>query len=142
MRQFHRIAIVLVLTVLACDPLGDISLGTGSSCTNQFEKGQGDKQVAPANSTLPIELIAYPYNDGWFCWGPTDARVQWSVESGGGSVTVNDTLSTRAVWTLGPTVGEQTIRATWTNPVALSGPAFVVFTATAVDPNQAIRAAP
>lgn len=92
----------------------------------------GDDQIADPGTLLPfpLEVLVLASNGG----AMQEARVDWTVTSGGGSLsqkaTTTDDLGQSSVkWTLGPTPGLQTVTAR-----AQSVQTPVVFTATANAP--------
>lgn len=139
--QARHLALALsVVAVAGCSPLGpdwDIKCST----TRVFSIEAGDRQTGTAGETLPVRLGVSPHTpSGLFCPGSAfpDAQVVWAVERGGGSIVpvpseIPEDTRQFAVWTLGPVLGRQTVRATWTNSGETTAP-FVIFEATAVNP--------
>ncbi len=99
----------------------------------------GDGQAAPPGTALanPVRVVVL---DG--AGNPIVATVDWTVVTGGGSMAPVSTATNAAdgiassTWTLGPTAGGQTVRAT----VNGSSPAVqVVFSATATSGGGAVN---
>lgn len=88
-------------------------------CSTVFTIVAGNHQTGVVNATLAESLRVRPdvRAETMFCF-VYQAQVTWSVELGGGTIVAAsnpDVAGHTAVWTLGPTVGRQTVRATWTN---------------------------
>ena len=104
------------------------SATAAAGSTSQLEIVSGDDQSAPAGEQLPAELVVRATDAAG---NPVaGAAVAWRVTSGGGSAAPESSstdadgrASTR--WTLGGTVGEQTLEA------SVSGAGSVTFGATA-----------
>lgn len=99
----------------------------------------GNLQTGVVGTALekPLQVGAGPEHSSMFCTG-LGHTFAWSVESGGGSISLAPPTpplpaSTGVViWTLGPTPGRQTVRATWTSSGQATAPS-VIFEATAVN---------
>ena len=132
--MFIRIAVAIALGLasLACRSESVFSV----ECSFPLIILDGDQQQAPVSTTLPASLRVAVSGDNMFCWGPTDVAIQWTVETGGGSLSQDAVDRGSAEWTLGPNAGAQSVRARWTNPTANAGATTVVFTATALPPVQ------
>lgn len=95
-------------------------------------KEGGDGQMGEVGKTLPVRLaVRVVRDDGRPV--PASLVVRWRVTGGGGTVAdsatrVSATGTASTAWTLGSTVGAQTVEA------SLEGAASVVFTATAKAP--------
>lgn len=140
MQAKHLALALCVVAVAGCNPLGpdwDIKCPT----THVFSIEAGNRQTGTAGETLPVRLgVSVGTGSGFLCPGSSfpNAQVVWAVERGGGSVApvppeIPGDTRQFAVWTLGPVLGRQTVRATWTNSGETTAP-FVVFEATAVNP--------
>jgi len=139
--QARDLALALsVVAVAGCSPAGpdwDVNCPT----TRVLSIEAGNSQTGTAGATLPVRLGVSPRTpSGFLCPGLSfpDAQVVWAVERGGGAVApvppeIPGDTRQYAVWTLGPELGRQTVRATWTNSGAPTAP-FVMFEATAVSP--------
>lgn len=140
MRVIHVALALCVAAVAGCSPLGP---GWEIECPAAyvFTIEAGDRQAGSVGDTLPVRLaVSAHLPSGLFCPGGgfPNAQVVWSVETGAGSIApvpAEIPADNRhfAIWTLGPVLGRQTVRATWTNSGEPTAP-FVIFEATAVSP--------
>jgi hypothetical protein len=109
----------LALCVGGCGA-GDVTeFHLGCSGGGHLEVVSGDNQTAAPGAALPEPLVVRFGVDApsMFCTG-LGARIEWSVVSGGGTVTGTQSAvgpSHSARWVLGPEPGEQNVRATWVN---------------------------
>lgn len=136
----HRGRDVIILCaaaamVSACDTTQE---WTAPPCPKVFTIVSGNHQTGAVNTPLAEPLRVRPDVSGeetMFCF-VWMAQVTWSVELGGGTIVPSGNPGVEgytAVWTLGPTVGRQTVRATWT-PSRNEGAHSVRFEATANGP--------
>ena len=115
---------ILLMGSAACESSDPLRL----QLATQIASANGNGQVGEAGGVLPIPLSVLATDaEG----NPVaDVAMSWSVVSGGGSVTptssTNSSGIAQAVFTLGATLGEQTVQAQTT------GLSSVVFTATAI----------
>ena len=140
MRVIHLGAALCAMAVAGCNPLGpdwEINCPT----TYVFSIDAGDRQTGTVGDASPIRLaVSAHLPSGLFCPGGgfPNAQVVWSIETGGGSIApvpadIPTDIRHFAIWTLGPAVGRQTVRATWMNSGDTTAP-FVIFEATAANP--------
>jgi alpha-tubulin suppressor-like RCC1 family protein len=118
-------SVVLIAGSLLAVSCGDSP--TRVPVATELEKAGGDVQEGVVARALTTPLSVRVLDDRG---DPMpDVAVSWTVTSGGGSLQASNTTNVRgvaeAIWTLGTTVGEQTVRA------AADGAGAVSFTATA-----------
>lgn len=106
-------------------------------CSKVFTIVAGNHQTGVVNATLAESLKVRPdvRSETMFCF-VIGARITWSVELGGGTIVAAsnpDVAGYTAVWTLGPSAGRQTVRATWTDSGERNAPS-VLFEAIAGGP--------
>jgi hypothetical protein len=104
------------------------------NCPKVFSIASGNNQRAPGSdvlgSLLAVSAEVSPGKESSVCTA-LNPQIAWSVQTGGGSIApVAATFGRMAVWTLGPTPGTQTVRATWNNSGESTAP-FVIFSAVA-----------
>jgi hypothetical protein len=132
------VVVCCALTTIQCLDARSAS-GPTIHCPKVFSIASGNNQRGAPGSTLPASLevnpTVPPSSESIFCH-VLGATIQWSVQSGGGTIApAADLLGrlTSAKWTLGPNPGSQTVRATWTDSGQDTAPSLV-FTALAEGP--------
>jgi len=147
-----HLALALCVTAVAgCKPVDLPDLGpfitegpTGPQgpCQGTLRLHDGNNQTGAVGSVLPQRLRVLPNWTGQLGCAPLfNELIEWSVETGRGTIapgplpkSVPDDYLYTATWTLGPTPGPQSVRATW--KITFPGtPPFVIFEATAVNPH-------
>jgi hypothetical protein len=124
----HLAALAVIVLLGACN--GDTDASPGVQGTLQID--EGDNQTASTGERLPVDLLVVAENtNGGYLDG---YLVDWSVVSGGGTLTSASTTTISGFasnsWTLGPAIGAQQVKAT----LRASDPELsVIFTATAVE---------
>lgn len=109
-----KIALRLLATPLFLGALSACTLNTDVSGPGGLLRHGGDEQTAAINTQLPLPLAVMVVTQ--FGEPIKDAAVNWSIVSGGGtlssSVTTTDVSGVASVnYTTGPTSGDVTIRA-------------------------------
>ena len=120
-RVMRRLAGLVCLGVLLTSGCAsDNQLVVATQCSYAFDIVSGNAQAGARGTELAARLTVSPHPDPvdqWFCT-TLGAQVEWSIESGGGTVAVASDNPWQARWTLGPGTGTQLVRATWKNPPA------------------------
>jgi hypothetical protein len=103
-----------LLLVVAAAAFGGCSLNTDVSLPGGLVKYSGDQQTGPANTALPTALGVLVVNQ--FGERLKNVTVNWSISSGGGSISSATTLSddsglASVTYTTGPTAGQAIIDA-------------------------------
>jgi hypothetical protein len=116
---------LICLVVFAA--VGACTLSTDVSAPGALLKYGGDEQTAPANTVLPTDLTVLVVNQ--FGERLKNITVNWSIVSGGGTLSSNSTLTddsglAAVTYTTGPAAGLAVIR------VQVSGPPAITFSAT------------
>lgn len=110
----HKVRIRAASAALLIGALAGCSLNTDVSGPGGLVKYSGDEQSGPINTELPTPLAVVVVNQ--FGERIKNATVNWSIVSGGGTlsstVTISDDSGIASVtYTAGPTSGVVTIRA-------------------------------
>ena len=100
--------------ILAAAAIGACTLDTDVTSPAGMAKSAGDQQTAPINTVLPTNFQVIVVNQ---LGEPLkNVTVNWSITSGGGSISGTPTLTgeggvTEITYTTGPTAGTATINA-------------------------------
>ena len=110
----HVLGLSTLAVVIGAAAISGCSLNTDVSAPGGLIKYSGDEQTGPANTELPTPLGVLVVNQ--FGERLKNVPVNWSIASGGGSLTSGMTLSddsglASVIYTAGPTAGQAIIKA-------------------------------
>jgi hypothetical protein len=110
----HALALRVLSLLIGSAAIGGCTLATDVTVPGTLIKVGGDEQTAAANTALPTPLTVAVVNQ----FGQTlqNVTVNWSIASGGGSLSSNALLSDEGGlasvgYTTGPTAGQAVIKA-------------------------------
>lgn len=110
----HAVAIRMLVVIVGAAAVSGCTLNTDVSAPGGLLKYAGDQQVAAPNTALPTDLGVLVVNQ--FGERLKNITVNWSIASGGGSLSSNAVLSddsgqASVTYTTGPTAGQAVIKA-------------------------------
>jgi hypothetical protein len=125
----------LLLSSAACDDKVDIVNAVAAATS--ITVASGDRQFGEVGQPLAQPIVVHVSDQNGA--SIANAAVNWTVLFGGGSVSASSSLTdgngdASVTWTMGPTVGADSLRA------AIANGAFVIITATATPPVQIVSA--
>jgi len=110
----HAVALRALAVIMGGAAISGCTLNTDVSAPGGLIKYSGDQQVAAPNTELPTQLGVLVVNQ--FGERLKNVTVNWSIASGGGSLSSNVELSddsgvASGSYTTGPTAGQAVIQA-------------------------------